>query len=116
MFPMAMVCGNTYVIKPSEQDPGACMELVKLAIEAGVPDGVLNVIHGTKDGGGYEVMSSWVLYSLLPSAVDFICDDPHIKAISFVGSDRIGNYIYERGTGNGKRVQSNMVWHGLQLG
>ena len=50
MFPMALVCGNTYVIKPSEQDPGACMELVRMAQQAGVPDGVVNVIHGTKDG------------------------------------------------------------------
>lgn len=50
MFPMALVCGNTYVIKPSEQDPGACMMLVRMAQEAGVPDGVVNVIHGTKDG------------------------------------------------------------------
>ena len=50
MFPMALVCGNTYVMKPSEQDPGACMMLVKLLQEAGAPDGVVNVIHGTKDG------------------------------------------------------------------
>ena len=50
MFPMALVCGNTYVIKPSEQDPGACMMLVKLLQEAGAPDGVVNVIHGTKEG------------------------------------------------------------------
>ena len=49
MFPMALVCGNTYVIKPSEQDPGACMMLVRMAQEAGVPDGVVNVIHGQKE-------------------------------------------------------------------
>lgn len=90
MFPMALVCGNTYVIKPSEQDPGACMMLVKMAQEAGVPDGVVNVIHGQKE------------------SVDFVCDDPDIRAISFVGSDRVGKYIYERGTASGKRVQSNM--------
>jgi len=90
MFPMALVCGNTFIVKPSEQDPGACMMLVKMAQEAGVPDGVLNVIHGQK------------------SSVDFICDNPAIRAISFVGSDRVGKYIYERGSSNGKRVQSNM--------
>eukprot|EP00731_Ephydatia_muelleri_P022223 Em0014g814a len=76
---------------PSEMDPGACMMLVQLAKEAGVPDGVLNVIHGQKE------------------AVDFVCDHPYIRAISFVGSDRVGKYIYERGSANGKRVQSNML-------
>ena len=50
MFPVALVCGNTFIMKPSEQDPGACMMLAELAKEAGVPDGVLNVIHGTKQG------------------------------------------------------------------
>ena len=50
MFPLALVCGNTFIVKPSEQDPGACMMLVKMAQEAGVPDGVLNVIHGQKEG------------------------------------------------------------------
>jgi malonate-semialdehyde dehydrogenase (acetylating)/methylmalonate-semialdehyde dehydrogenase len=90
MFPLALVCGNTFVVKPSELDPGATMMLVEMAKEAGVPDGVVNVIHGQKE------------------AVDFVCDEPRIKAISFVGSDRVGKYIYERGTANGKRVQSNM--------
>ncbi|XP_065051899.1 methylmalonate-semialdehyde/malonate-semialdehyde dehydrogenase [acylating], mitochondrial-like [Rhopilema esculentum] len=90
MFPLAIVCGNTYVMKPSEQDPGAAMMLAELAQQAGVPDGVLNVIHGAKE------------------SVDFICDNPTIKAISFVGSDFVGQYIYERGSKNGKRVQSNM--------
>ncbi|XP_065894624.1 methylmalonate-semialdehyde/malonate-semialdehyde dehydrogenase [acylating], mitochondrial-like [Dysidea avara] len=90
MFPMALVCGNTYVLKPSERDPGAAMMLVKLAQEAGVPDGVVNVIHGQKE------------------SVDFICDHPTIRAISFVGSDHVGQHIYERGCANGKRVQSNM--------
>jgi malonate-semialdehyde dehydrogenase (acetylating)/methylmalonate-semialdehyde dehydrogenase len=90
MFPLALVAGNTMVMKPSEQDPGACMMLVELAKEAGVPDGCVNVIHGQHQ------------------AVDFICDNPHIKAISFVGSDQAGKYIYERGAQNGKRVQSNM--------
>jgi len=90
MFPVALVCGNTYVIKPSERDPGACMMLVEMLREAGAPDGVVNVIHGAHN------------------AVNFICDHPDIKAISFVGSDQAGQYIYERGSHNGKRVQANM--------
>ncbi|XP_022093151.1 probable methylmalonate-semialdehyde dehydrogenase [acylating], mitochondrial isoform X2 [Acanthaster planci] len=90
MFPVAAVCGNTYVMKPSERDPGACMMLVEMAKEAGLPDGVVNVIHGQHD------------------AVNFICDNPAIKAISFVGSDQAGIYIHERGSRNGKRVQANM--------
>eukprot|EP01132_Coremiostelium_polycephalum_P000608 gene608-756_t len=91
MFPLAIACGNTYVLKPSERVPSASMYLVKLAQEAGVPDGVLNVIHGAKD------------------AVNFICDDPLIKAISFVGGGAAGQHIHSRGTKNGKRVQSNMA-------
>lgn len=90
MFPMAAACGNTMLLKPSEKDPGAAMMLVDLAKQAGFPDGVVNVIHGAH------------------KSVDFICDNPAIKAISFVGSDQAGKYIYERGTRNGKRVQSNM--------
>ncbi|CAF0732568.1 unnamed protein product [Adineta ricciae] len=90
MFPVAAVCGNTMLMKPSEQDPGACMMLVELAKEAGLPDGVVNCIHGQHE------------------AVTFICDHPDIRAISFVGSDTAGNYIYERGSKNGKRVQCNM--------
>jgi len=90
MFPLATACGKTMLIKPSEKDPGACMLLVELAKQAGFPDGVVNVIHGQHD------------------AVNFICDDPAIRAISFVGSDTAGKYIYERGSKNGKRVQSNM--------
>ena len=90
MFPLAIVCGNTIVIKPSERDPGACMILMDMLEEAGIPPGVVNVIHGQHE------------------AVNFICDNPHIKAISFVGSDQAGKYIYERGSKNGKRVQSNM--------
>lgn len=69
MFPVALVCGNTYVFKPSERVPGATMMLVEMLQEAGCPRGVVNVIHGQH------------------KAVNFICDDPHIKAISFVGSD-----------------------------
>ncbi|XP_078001211.1 putative methylmalonate-semialdehyde/malonate-semialdehyde dehydrogenase [acylating], mitochondrial [Glandiceps talaboti] len=90
MFPLATVCGNTSVMKPSERDPGAAMKLVELAIEAGFPPGVINVIHGQHE------------------SVNFICDHPDIKAISFVGSDQAGKYIYERGSKGGKRVQSNM--------
>lgn len=90
MFPLALVCGNTFVIKPSERDPGATMILMELLKETGVPDGVVNVIHGQHE------------------AVTFICDNPDIKAISFVGSDQAGKYIYERGSKNGKRVQCNM--------
>eukprot|EP01112_Ceratiomyxa_fruticulosa_P012637 TRINITY_DN350_c0_g1_i3.p1 TRINITY_DN350_c0_g1~~TRINITY_DN350_c0_g1_i3.p1 ORF type:complete len:556 (-),score=143.76 TRINITY_DN350_c0_g1_i3:104-1771(-) len=91
MFPMAITCGNTYVLKPSERVPSASMFLAELAKEAGVPDGVLNVIHGARD------------------AVNFICDAPAIKAISFVGGGQAGRHIHDRGTKNGKRVQSNMA-------
>jgi len=87
MFPLANVIGNTCVIKPSEKDPGATMILAELAQQAGIPPGVLNVVHGSKD------------------TVNFICDNEHIKAISFVGSDQAGQYIHERGSRNGKRVQ-----------
>merc|ERR1719278_252255 len=90
MFPTGVVCGNTYVIKPSERDPTACMALVELFKEAGCPDGVVNIIHGQHD------------------CVNFICDHPDIKAISFVGGDAAGKHIYERGSNHGKRVQCNM--------
>jgi len=90
MFPVAAVCGNTYVFKPSERVPNTSMMLLEMIKEAGLPDGVVNCIHGTHD------------------AVNFICDNPDIKAISFVGSDQAGRHIYERGSKNGKRVQSNM--------
>ncbi|KAL3267253.1 hypothetical protein HHI36_011386 [Cryptolaemus montrouzieri] len=90
MFPLALIAGNTMLLKPSERDPGATMLLMELMNEAGVPPGVVNVIHGTHN------------------SVDFICDHEYIKAISFVGSDNAGKYIYERGARNGKRVQSNM--------
>lgn len=90
MFPLAIVTGNTMVLKPSERDPGAAMMLMRLCEEAGIPPGVINIVHGGKP------------------TVDYICDNPAIKAISFVGSDRVGKYIYERGSANGKRVQSNM--------
>ena len=90
MFPMATICGNTYVLKPSERDPTAAMALVELLRDAGMPDGVVNVIHGQHD------------------TVNFICDHPDIKAISFVGGDNAGKHIYYRGSANGKRVQCNM--------
>uniref|UniRef100_A0A8C8FX79 Methylmalonate-semialdehyde/malonate-semialdehyde dehydrogenase [acylating], mitochondrial n=1 Tax=Oncorhynchus tshawytscha TaxID=74940 RepID=A0A8C8FX79_ONCTS len=90
MFPMGMVCGNTYLLKPSERVPACTMLLAKMLQDAGMPDGTLNIIHGQHD------------------AVNFICDHPAIKAISFVGSNQAGEYIYERGSKNGKRVQSNM--------
>eukprot|EP00761_Pharyngomonas_kirbyi_P011568 gb/GECH01011593.1/.p1 GENE.gb/GECH01011593.1/~~gb/GECH01011593.1/.p1 ORF type:complete len:529 (+),score=130.93 gb/GECH01011593.1/:1-1587(+) len=90
MFPMAITAGNTMVIKPSERVPGAAMRIAELAKEAGVPDGVLNVIHGTK------------------RSVDFLCTNDHIKAISFVGGNKAGEHIFRTGTEHGKRVQSNM--------
>merc|ERR1712142_602335 len=84
------VTGNVMVMKPSERDPGATMMFMEMCKEAGVPDGCVNVIHGTH------------------SAVNFIIDNPDIRAISFVGSDQAGQYIYEEGAKRGKRVQSNM--------
>eukprot|EP00850_Spirogloea_muscicola_P002684 SM000010S04322 [mRNA] locus=s10:975747:980531:- [translate_table: standard] len=90
MFPMAVTCGNTYILKPSEKDPGAAAMLAELAMEAGLPPGVLNIIHGTHD------------------IVNKICDHPDIRAISFVGSDIAGRHIYSRACAHGKRVQSNM--------
>jgi len=90
MFPMAIVCGNTFVLKPSEQDPMSTMELVELAIEAGVPKGVLNVVHGGKE------------------VVDAICTHPLVKAISFVGSTAVGTHVYNLGSQHGKRVQAMM--------
>ncbi|BAO88869.1 CoA-acylating methylmalonate-semialdehyde dehydrogenase [Caballeronia cordobensis] len=90
MFPMAIVCGNTFVLKPSEQDPLSTMELVELALEAGVPAGVLNVVHGGKE------------------VVDAICTHPDIKAISFVGSTAVGTHVYNLASQHGKRVQSMM--------
>jgi len=90
MFPMAIVCGNTFVLKPSEQDPMVTMELVRLAAEAGIPKGVLNVVHG-----GAQVVNA-------------LCDHPDIKAISFVGSTAVGRQVYQRASLVGKRVQCMM--------
>ncbi|WP_275629979.1 CoA-acylating methylmalonate-semialdehyde dehydrogenase [Pseudomonas sp. 273] len=90
MFPMAIATGNTFVLKPSEQDPMVTMRLVELAHEAGIPPGVLNVIHGG------------------PDVVNAICDHPDIKAVSFVGSTRVGTHVYNRSSLAGKRVQCMM--------
>ncbi len=90
MFPMAIACGNTFVLKPSEQDPMSTMLLVELAVEAGVPKGVLNVVHGGKD------------------VVDAICTHKDIKAVSFVGSTAVGTHVYDLAGKHGKRVQSMM--------
>ncbi|KAL9414614.1 hypothetical protein AB3S75_042973 [Citrus x aurantiifolia] len=99
MFPVAVTCGNTFVLKPSEKDPGASIMLAELAMEAGLPDGVLNIVHGTHD------------------TVNAICDDDNIRAISFVGSNVAGMHIYARASARGKRVQSNMGAknHGIVL-
>ncbi len=88
MFPVAIACGNTFVLKPSERDPSASMIIAELWKQAGRPDGVFNVVHGDK------------------VAVDTILDSPRVSAVSFVGSTPIAKYIHERGTANGKRVQA----------
>ncbi len=88
MIPMALVCGNTFILKPSERDPGASMLLADLIQQAGVPDGVFNVVHGDR------------------VAVDAILAHDDIRAISFVGSTPIAKKIYEVGSANGKRVQA----------
>ena len=88
MFPVALACGNSFVLKPSERDPSAPMILARLLKEAGLPDGVFNVVHGDK------------------LAVDALLDDPRVQAVSFVGSTPIAEYIYARGSASGKRVQA----------
>lgn len=90
MFPMAIASGNTFVLKPSEQDPSSTMLLVDLAHEAGLPPGVLNVVHGAAD------------------VADMLCDHPDIKAVSFIGSTHVGTHIHERASKAGKRVQAMM--------
>lgn len=89
-IPMATITGNTLILKPSERDPGAAMILAELVQKAGFPEGVVNVIHGAH------------------RTVDFILDEPAIKAISFVGGNKAGEYIFTRGSANGKRVQANL--------
>ncbi len=88
MFPVAVACGNTFVLKPSERDPSAPMLIWELFQEAGFPDGVLNVVHGDK------------------TAVDALLDHPDVRAVSFVGSTPIAEYVYARGAAAGKRVQA----------
>jgi len=88
MFPIAIACGNAFILKPSERDPTMSLRMAELLKEAGLPDGVFNVIHGDKE------------------AVDAILKHPDIRAVSFVGSTPIAKYIYETGTAHGKRVQA----------
>jgi malonate-semialdehyde dehydrogenase (acetylating)/methylmalonate-semialdehyde dehydrogenase len=87
-FPVAIACGNTVVVKPSEKDPSAAMFMAQLWKEAGLPDGVFNIVHGDKE------------------VVDALLVHPGIKSISFVGSTPIARYVYETGTKAGKRVQA----------
>jgi malonate-semialdehyde dehydrogenase (acetylating)/methylmalonate-semialdehyde dehydrogenase len=88
MFPVAIACGNTFVLKPSEKDPSASVLLAQLWAEAGLPDGVFNVVHGDRE------------------AVDALLTHPSVSAVSFVGSTPIARYIHSTGTANGKRVQA----------
>jgi len=88
MYPAAIACGNAFILKPSERDPSASMLAWNLFMEAGLPEGILNIIHGDKE------------------MVDGILDHPDIKAVSFVGSTPIAEYVYQRGTKAGKRVQA----------
>src|SRR6186997_2889676 len=89
MFPVALACGNTFVLKPSEKVPLTAVKLVELLEKAGLPKGVLNLVHGGRE------------------CVDALLTHPQVRAISFVGSTPIARYIYETGTRNGKRVQAN---------
>jgi malonate-semialdehyde dehydrogenase (acetylating)/methylmalonate-semialdehyde dehydrogenase len=88
MYPIAIACGNAFVLKPSERDPSAPMFAWQLLMDAGLPEGVMNVVHGDKE------------------AVDALLDHPDIAAVSFVGSTPIAEYVYRRGTTAGKRVQA----------
>jgi len=88
MWPLAIVAGNTFILKPSEKTPSAAMFMAQLALEAGLPPGVLNVVNGDKE------------------AVDTLLHDPRVQSISFIGSTPIAEYIYRTGTANGKRVQA----------
>src|SRR6266403_5505888 len=89
MYPTALVCGNTFVLKPSEKVPLTAIKIVKLLEKAGLPKGVLNIVHGGRE------------------SVDALLTHPKVKAISFVGSSPVAKYIFETGTSHGKRVQSN---------
>jgi len=88
MFPMAIACGNAFILKPSEKDPSAAVRIAELWAEAGLPDGIFQVVHGDK------------------VAVDGLLEHPDVKAVSFVGSTPIAKYIYETAARNGKRVQA----------
>jgi malonate-semialdehyde dehydrogenase (acetylating)/methylmalonate-semialdehyde dehydrogenase len=88
MYPMAIACGNTFVLKPSEKDPSAPLLVAELFAEAGLPEGVYNVVNGDKE------------------AVDTLLEDKRVQAVSFVGSTPVAEYIYSTGTKNGKRVQA----------
>jgi malonate-semialdehyde dehydrogenase (acetylating)/methylmalonate-semialdehyde dehydrogenase len=88
MYPLAIVCGNCFILKPSERDPSSTLYIAQLLQEAGLPKGVLNVVHGDKE------------------AVDALIEAPEVKALSFVGSTPIAEYIYSEGTQRGKRVQA----------
>jgi malonate-semialdehyde dehydrogenase (acetylating)/methylmalonate-semialdehyde dehydrogenase len=88
MFPMAIACGNSFILKPSEKDPSTSLRLAELMLEAGLPEGVLNVVMGDKE------------------AVDVLLADPRVPAVSFVGSTAIGRQIYATGAAHGKRVQA----------
>jgi malonate-semialdehyde dehydrogenase (acetylating)/methylmalonate-semialdehyde dehydrogenase len=88
MWPMAVACGNCFILKPSERDPSSTLFIAELALQAGLPPGVLNVVNGDKE------------------AVDTLLTDPRVKAVSFVGSTPIAEYIYSTGCRHGKRVQA----------
>ncbi|PSJ47697.1 methylmalonate-semialdehyde dehydrogenase (CoA acylating) [Zobellella endophytica] len=88
MYPMAIACGNCFVLKPSERDPSSTLFIAQLLVEAGLPAGVINVVNGDKE------------------AVDTLLDDPRVQAVSFVGSTPVAEYIYARASANGKRCQA----------
>jgi malonate-semialdehyde dehydrogenase (acetylating)/methylmalonate-semialdehyde dehydrogenase len=88
MFPIALACGNSFVLKPSERDPSASLLMAHLLAEAGLPPGVFNIVQGDK------------------TAVDALLDHPQVRAVSFVGSTAIAHYLYQRGAAAGKRVQA----------
>ncbi|MGH8330416.1 MAG: CoA-acylating methylmalonate-semialdehyde dehydrogenase, partial [Pseudomonas sp.] len=88
MYPLAIVCGNCFILKPSERDPSSTLYIAELLLEAGLPKGVMSVVHGDKE------------------AVDALIEAPEVKALSFVGSTPIAEYIYAEGTKRGKRVQA----------
>ena len=91
MFPLAISCGNTFILKPSERVTGAAAYLIELLQLTGLPKGVVNMVNGGKE------------------TVDMILQDQNIKAVSFVGSSKVGDYIFKEGTKNEKRVQSNQA-------